>query len=133
MILTLARGHYCHHTLQEFRAVGAQWTFLSDPERAVQKDLDIAEYTDPEHNPRHARLQTFPIGRLLVLFPRLTSCLEYRIQYAGFARVHCTPSCWFNRSAFAVPPGGKLFNHPNFGVPSNTQTPFTLGGNGDFD
>src|SRR5580692_9764409 len=41
-----------HHTLQEFRAsVGAQWTFLSDPERTVQKDLDIAEYTDPEHNP----------------------------------------------------------------------------------
>src|SRR6201992_2792243 len=41
-----------HHTLQAFRAsVGAQWTFLSDPERTVQKDLDIAEYTDPEHNP----------------------------------------------------------------------------------
>jgi peroxiredoxin len=41
-----------HHTLQEFRAsVGAQWTFLSDPERRVQKDLDIQEYTDPEHNP----------------------------------------------------------------------------------
>ena len=41
-----------HHTLQEFRAsVAAQWTFLSDPERRVQKDLDIQEYTDPEHNP----------------------------------------------------------------------------------
>jgi peroxiredoxin len=41
-----------HHTLQEFRAsVGAQWTFLSNPDRKVQKDLDIAEYTDPEHNP----------------------------------------------------------------------------------
>jgi hypothetical protein len=41
-----------HHTLQEFRAsVGARWTFLSDPERTVQKELDIAEYTDPEHNP----------------------------------------------------------------------------------
>jgi len=40
-----------HHTLQEFRAsVGAQWTFLSDPDRKVQKDLDIQEYTDPEHN-----------------------------------------------------------------------------------
>jgi len=25
--------------------------FLSDPGRKVQKDLDIAEYTDPEHNP----------------------------------------------------------------------------------
>ena len=41
-----------HHTLQEFRAsVGAQWPFLSDPGRMVQQDLDIAEYTDPEHNP----------------------------------------------------------------------------------
>ena len=40
-----------HHTTQEFRAsVGAQWPFLSDPERKVQKDLDIQEYTDPEHN-----------------------------------------------------------------------------------
>jgi len=36
----------------EFRAgVGARWTFLSDPGRIVQKDLDIAEYTDPHHNP----------------------------------------------------------------------------------
>jgi len=41
-----------HHTLQEFRAsVGAQWTFLADPARTIQKDLDIQEYTDPEHNP----------------------------------------------------------------------------------
>jgi hypothetical protein len=83
-----------------------------------------------------------------------------------------TPSCWFNPSAFAVPPAGQfgntgrnilrgaafaqfdaalhkdfainerqrimvgveaynLFNHPNFGVPSNTQSPFFLGGSGD--
>ena len=36
----------------EFRsAAGAHWTFLSDPARKVQKDLDIAEYTDPQHNP----------------------------------------------------------------------------------
>src|SRR3954463_7896979 len=41
-----------HHTLQEFRAsVGAQWPFLSDPGRLVQKDLGIQEYTDPEHDP----------------------------------------------------------------------------------
>jgi len=41
-----------HHTLQEMRAsVGAQWTFLSDPGRVVQKDLDIKEYTDPENDP----------------------------------------------------------------------------------
>src|SRR5262249_32840360 len=83
-----------------------------------------------------------------------------------------TPSCWFNPSAFALPPPGRfgtagrnvlrgpasaqfdlalqkgfkltegkkitfgaetynLFNHPNFAVPSNTQSPLTLGGNGD--
>jgi len=83
-----------------------------------------------------------------------------------------SPSCWFNPSAFAVPPAGEfgnagrnilrgpsfaqfdaslhkdfaitdrgkitvgveaynLFNHPNFGVPSNTQSPLALGGNGD--
>src|SRR5215475_1204293 len=31
--------------------VGAHWTFLSDAGRKIQKDLDIAEYTDPTHNP----------------------------------------------------------------------------------
>ena len=53
-----------HHTLQEFRAsIGGQWTFLSDPERRVQKDLDIQEYTDPYHNPM--------IPHILVLAPGL--------------------------------------------------------------
>jgi len=62
-----------HHTLQEFRAsVGAQWTFLSDPSRTVQKDLDIQEYTDPEHNPM--------IPHTLVLKPGL---VIYRI-YNGY-------------------------------------------------
>ena len=83
-----------------------------------------------------------------------------------------TPACWFNPSAFVLPPPGQfgtagrnslrgpgfaqfdlavrkvfhlaretqivfgaeafnLLNHPNFGVPSNTQSPLTLGGNGD--
>ncbi len=37
--------------VNEFRdAVGAEWPFLADPERTVQKDLDIQEYTDP-HDP----------------------------------------------------------------------------------
>ncbi|MCK1311035.1 MULTISPECIES: redoxin domain-containing protein [unclassified Bradyrhizobium] len=36
----------------EYRSgVGAHWPFLSDSRRLVQKDLDIAEYTDPVHNP----------------------------------------------------------------------------------
>ncbi|HMF44771.1 MAG TPA: redoxin domain-containing protein [Polyangia bacterium] len=38
--------------LNEFRTgAGAHWPFLSDPDRIIQKDLDIAEYTDPEHDP----------------------------------------------------------------------------------
>jgi peroxiredoxin len=49
----------------EFRAsVGAQWTFLSDAGRHIQKDLDIVEYTDPHHNPM--------IPHTLVLKPGLT-------------------------------------------------------------
>src|SRR4051795_7292465 len=41
-----------HHSSQEFRnSVGAQWPFLEDPERVVQKDLDIQEYTDPDNDP----------------------------------------------------------------------------------
>ena len=36
----------------EYRSgVGANWPFLSDAGRLLQKDLDIAEYTDPVHNP----------------------------------------------------------------------------------
>ncbi|MGC2168488.1 MAG: redoxin domain-containing protein [Acidimicrobiales bacterium] len=48
----------------EFRdQVGAQWTFLSDAGRHVQKDLEIQEYTDPHHDPM--------IPYTLVLKPRL--------------------------------------------------------------
>ena len=61
-VVTIATDE--HHTLQEFRAsVGAPWAFLSDPGRIVQKDLDIAEYTDPEHDPM--------IPHTLVLAPGL--------------------------------------------------------------
>ncbi|RXH55689.1 redoxin domain-containing protein [Granulicella sibirica] len=36
----------------EYRnGVGAHWPFLSDAGRVIQKDLDIAEYTDTLHNP----------------------------------------------------------------------------------
>jgi peroxiredoxin len=57
----------------EFRdGLGAQWPFLSDPGRKVQKDLDIAEYTDPDHNPM--------IPYTLVLEPGLR---VYRI-YNGY-------------------------------------------------
>ena len=57
----------------EFRSgVGAHWPFLSDPRRIVQKDLDIAEYTDPSHNPM--------IPHTIVLEPRL---VVYKV-YNGY-------------------------------------------------
>jgi peroxiredoxin len=52
--------------------VGAHWTFLSDAGRVVQKDLDIAEYTDPSHNPM--------IPHTIVLEPGL---IVYKI-YNGY-------------------------------------------------
>ena len=57
----------------EYRTgVGAHWPFLSDPRRIVQKDLDIAEYTDPVHNPM--------IPHVVVLEPDL---VIYRV-YIGY-------------------------------------------------
>ena len=44
---------------------GASWPFLADPERTVQKDLDIQEYTDPRHNPMVPH--TFVLGPDLVI------------------------------------------------------------------
>ena len=42
----------------EFRtAVGAGWTLPSDPGRRLQKDVDIAEYTDPGEPLPHDRAQ----------------------------------------------------------------------------
>jgi peroxiredoxin len=39
-------------TINDFRvSVGAQWTFLSDAARKVQRELDIQEYTDPHNDP----------------------------------------------------------------------------------
>jgi AhpC/TSA family len=38
--------------INEFRdAVGATWPFLSDPDRMIQRDLDIKEFTDEPHDP----------------------------------------------------------------------------------
>jgi peroxiredoxin len=38
-------------TLEYRSGVGAHWPFLSDSAGKVRDDLDIAEYTDPIHNP----------------------------------------------------------------------------------
>jgi peroxiredoxin len=57
----------------EFRnGVDAHWPFLSDAGRIVQKDLDIAEYTDPLHNPM--------IPHTIVLEPEL---VVYKV-YMGY-------------------------------------------------
>jgi peroxiredoxin len=57
----------------EYRSgVGAHWPFLSDTRRVVQKDLDIAEYTDSAHNPM--------IPHVFVLAPGL---VIYRV-YNGY-------------------------------------------------
>ena len=57
----------------EYRTgVGAHWPFLSDAGRVVQKDLEIAEYTDPANNPM--------IPHVIVLEPGL---VVYKI-YNGY-------------------------------------------------
>jgi hypothetical protein len=56
----------------EFRTGVAHWPFLSDPRRIIQKDLNIAEYTDPRHNPM--------IPHTIVLEPGL---IIYKI-YMGY-------------------------------------------------
>ncbi|MCU1553468.1 MAG: redoxin protein [Arthrobacter sp.] len=68
-----------HHVLQKFRAsVRAQWPFLSDPGRTVQKDLDIQEYTDPDHDPM--------IPHTLVLKPGLVIHSIYNAPRASARR-----------------------------------------------
>ncbi len=58
----------------EFRdALGAEWPFLSDPERTVQRDLDIQEFTDP-HNPMIPH--TFVLEPGLRIF-RIYNCYWY--------------------------------------------------------
>jgi peroxiredoxin len=55
-----------HRMLQGFRAsVGARWTFLSDPRRIIQRDLEIQEYTDPANDPMIPH--TFVLKPVLVI------------------------------------------------------------------
>jgi peroxiredoxin len=62
----------------EYRSgVGAQWPFLSDAGRRIQKDLDIAEYTDPLHNPM--------IPHTIVLEPGL-AIYKFYMGYWFFGR-----------------------------------------------
>jgi peroxiredoxin len=97
MVLVLSRGAFCpkdrrqaegllqlHREMEvgycrlvtistdNITQTNAHWPFLSDPRRVVQKDLDIAEYTDPVHNPM--------IPHVIVLEPGL---VIYKI-YNGY-------------------------------------------------
>jgi peroxiredoxin len=50
----------------EYRTgVGAHWLFLSDARRIVQKALDIAEYTDPLHNPMIPHVIVLELGLVI--------------------------------------------------------------------
>ena len=70
-IVTISTDNF--YELNEFRdSVGAQWTFLSDQRRTIQKDLEIQEYTDSLHDPM--------IPHTLVLEPGL---VIYKI-YNGY-------------------------------------------------
>jgi peroxiredoxin len=87
-----------HHVLQEFRAsVGAQWPFLSDSGRTVQKDLDIQEYTDPEHDPMIPHTLVLKPG--LVIHSIYTPGLREAWDAGNWAPFHG----WSKRAR----PGGK--------------------------
>ncbi len=58
-------------------AIGAEFPFLSDPDRTIQQDLDIQEYTDPVHDPM--------IPHTFVLEPGL-KIYKYYIGYWFWAR-----------------------------------------------
>jgi peroxiredoxin len=50
----------------EYRTgVGAHWPFLSEPGRIVQKDLDIAEYTDTVNNPMIPHTIVLELGLII--------------------------------------------------------------------
>ena len=86
--------------LNEFRTgVGAHWTFLCDPGRKVQKDLDIAEYTDPTHNPMVPHTLVLEPGSNLLGLQRV---LVLRPPHGGGAAAR--PA----RGAAALPPDWDL-------------------------
>ena len=74
--------------INEFRdSVGAQFPFLSDPERTVRNDLDIVEYTDPVHDPM--------VPHTFVLAPGSRSPRSITATGTGGARrsKSCTATC----------------------------------------
>jgi len=67
----------------EYRSgVGAHWPFLSDAGRIVQKDLDIAEYTDPVHNTMIPHVIVLEPG--LVVY-KIYNGLRLAVRWPGLA------------------------------------------------
>ena len=50
-IATISARRSPHFFRNSVRQLELSGHFLSDPDRTIQKDLGIQEYTDPEHNP----------------------------------------------------------------------------------
>jgi len=106
-----------HHTLQEFRnSVGAPWTFLSDPGRIVQQDLDIAEYTDPDNNPM--------IPHTLVLSPGWSSTASTTATGSGGAprSMTCGMTCARPRRRSARTGTSAHQGSAKPGTPATTHT-----------
>jgi hypothetical protein len=105
---------------REFRAaVGAQWTFLSDVGRTLQKDLDIQEYTDPYHDPM--------VPHTLVLKPRLVIHSVYngaRALSGGMDSSVCLHRALreFEPGARAGHPAGRRRSRRPHELESNSQT-----------
>ena len=61
--------------INEFRdSLGAEFPFLSDPDRKIQKDLDIQEYTDPVHDPMIPHTFVLEPGLIIT---RIYNCYWY--------------------------------------------------------
>ena len=68
---------------------GAHWPFLSDPRRTVQKDLDIAEYTDLGHNPHDPLHDLSPNQALSSIRPTTATGSSAAPLWKNCARTWC--------------------------------------------
>ena len=78
--------------INEFRdSVGAQFPFLSDPERTLQKDLDIVEFTDPVHDPMVPH--TFVLAPGLEIWRSTTAIGTGDVRRSKSCTATCARSC----------------------------------------
>src|ERR1700720_433292 len=104
--MSLLPNENCHFSAVSSKSganailLAAHWTLLSDPGRKVQKDLDIAEYKDPEHDPiiphsSYWNLSTSVSGKLAQMRPPIQSArndpgtvFPQRVKSLGYALLH---------------------------------------------